>query len=138
MATKATNIVFFPDKVQEDLFDILDDVFYYSINCFKEKINTIIDELLSGMKISNELEEKIFSQLIYWSTYCLPIGTKKETIYEHYLQENSDRIEDKTLKVREVLSSWLQLNPSFYYVERDDSLSGRLFVLREVFSEQSK
>ena len=37
MKTKATNIIYFPDKVQEELFGILDDVFYYSIDHFRKK-----------------------------------------------------------------------------------------------------
>ncbi|RDW17563.1 hypothetical protein CWR48_13655 [Oceanobacillus arenosus] len=138
MKTKVTNIVYFPDKVQEDLFEILDDVFYYSISYFREKMNTIIEKVLTGMKISNEQEEEIFPQLVYWATYCLPIGTEEKTIYQHYLEENQEVIWGRSLKVQEVLASWLQLSPSFYYVEKDDSLSGRVFVLREIFSEQSE
>ncbi|RDW19719.1 hypothetical protein [Oceanobacillus chungangensis] len=138
MTIKSTNIVLFPDRVQEELFETLDDVFYYAITYFKEQINSIIESLFSGMKISSQLEDEIFSQLIYWSTYCLPIGAKKETIYQHYLQANKEIFEYRSLKVREVLASWLHLNPSFYYVEKSDSLSGRVFVLLDVFNEQSK
>ena len=52
-----------------------------------------------AMRISSELEEKAFQQLVHWATYCLPIGIEKvRQYYQHYLQWNQEIIERKEFK----------------------------------------
>lgn len=132
------NIVYFPDKDQEELLGVLDELFYFSIQHFAETIMEETDAIISRMNISDALVERIFPQLVWWTTYCSPVGDEKLTIFERYLQSSKHKWEDKSIFFQEVLRSWRYLNPGYYYVLDDESESGRVFIFSDVFEGEIK
>ncbi|MBY7142762.1 hypothetical protein KFZ56_06740 [Virgibacillus sp. NKC19-3] len=130
--------VYFPDEDQQELLRILDDIFYYSIHHFSATIIEETEDIISTMNISDALAERIFPQLVWWTTFCLPVGTEHMPIFQQYLQLNKHRWETKSSFFQDVLASWLSLNPGFYYVLDFQSGSGSVFICRDLFDGETK
>ncbi|PAV29648.1 hypothetical protein CIL05_09755 [Virgibacillus profundi] len=138
MKTQTSNLIYFPDKTQEKLFEIFDDVFSFSVNQFYQTILESMEEMISNMNISDELSERIFPQLVWWIIFCSRTGKNKLTIYQQYLQHNKNQWKKISPNVQEVLVSWLHLNPGYYYVDNTESKSGRVFLFNDVFEGKNK
>ncbi|UJL47328.1 hypothetical protein KFZ58_05395 [Virgibacillus sp. NKC19-16] len=138
MKAVKNNSVYFPDKEQEDLLGVLDEIFYFLIQHFAETIMEETEHIISRMNISDTLAERIFPQLVWWTTFCSPIGSEKITIFQHYLQLNKHRFENKGSFTQDVLVSWLSLNPGFYHVLECESESDRVFIFKDVFGGDTK
>lgn len=131
-------INYFPGVVKNELFDTLDEIFFFLVNNFDKEILEITEEIISKMDVSDEVEEAIFQQLVWWGTFCAPIGPEGTTIYQRYLKKNEHKWENKSKAMKEGLASWLYLNPGFYYVDELESDSGRMFFLNDLFEGKIK
>ncbi|WP_373895394.1 hypothetical protein ACUL41_13705 [Virgibacillus natechei] len=132
------NSFYFPNEEQEELFRVLDEIFYFSIQHFAGTIMEETEGIISRMNISDELAERIFPQLVWWTTFCSPVGVEQMTIFQRYLQLNKRRFENKSRFFQDVLVSWLSLNPGFYDVISDESESRKVFIFRDVFDGETK
>ncbi|MEC5425672.1 hypothetical protein QGM71_19570 [Virgibacillus sp. C22-A2] len=138
MSMRKDNIIYFPNNVQEQLVTILDEVFYFSIHTQDELILTLTEELIMAMGVSEDLADRSFSQLVWWITFCLPIGKQGETIYKQYLMKNKQNWGNKGPLLKEVLVSWLNVSPGFYYVENNEIYSEKVFTLCDLFERKNK
>lgn len=133
-----SKIKYFPDVLKDELFGVIDELFFFLVNHYGEDVLEVTEEIISKMNVSEEVEEAVFPQLVWWAMFCSPIGEGETTIYQKYLQTNKYKWEKKSKKVKEVLESWLYLNPGFYYVDNTESESGRVFCLSDVFEGKIK
>lgn len=138
MIMQKNNVVYFPDKMQEELFDILDEIFDFAVHRFNHTITEKTDELIKDINVSDNLSERIFPQLVWWVIFCCRSIKDKPSIYQQFLQENKHRWHEKSLAIQEILVSWLHLNPGFHYVEDTNSESGRVFIMRDIFDDEIK
>ncbi|WP_156288677.1 hypothetical protein [Oceanobacillus salinisoli] len=134
MARNIDKVVYFPDRVQNELFDILDDIFDFAIHSYRRILVHKTESIISDISVNKDLENQMFSPLIYWAIFCSPTGIRNNTIYHEYLLRNKEKLYKKHPKVKEVLVKWLIINPGFYDVVNDESLSGRVFMFRDLFS----
>lgn len=121
------------DRLRKELFAVLDELFFFLVNDYNEEILKLIDVLIAEMNISEEEEEAIFPQLVWWGTFCSPIGIEQKTIYQIYLQKNKHKLKKKRRQVQKVLVSWLQLNAGFYYVIEPEDEESCVYYLCDVF-----
>ncbi|MFD1849840.1 hypothetical protein [Oceanobacillus bengalensis] len=138
MQGQLSNVVLFPDIVQEELFEILDEIFDFAMHYYSRTIVNKMERLIEGMNISKEEGERIFQQLFFWQTFCSPIGLEQITIYQRYLLRNKANLRKRNVTVQEVLVKWLHLNPGFYMVENTDHSNGKVFILNDLFEGNSK
>lgn len=128
----------FPDVLKDELFGVIDELFFFLVHYYGEDVLRVTEEIISKMNVSEEVEEAIFPQLVWWAMFCSPIGEGGTTIYQKYLQTNKHKWERKSKKAKEVLVSWLHLNPGFYYVDGTESESGSVFFLSDLFEGKLK
>ncbi|GAB3807059.1 hypothetical protein [Virgibacillus kimchii] len=133
-----SNIIYFPDKVQEELINVLDELVDYSVHYYKKEIVKATEWHLRRMNVSEKTENQIFTQLFWWTICCYRMPTSERTIYQEYLQAHKAEWKKKSFKVQQVLASWLEISPGFYYVEEDQSRSGKVFILRDIFEKKRK
>ncbi|RKQ33960.1 hypothetical protein [Oceanobacillus halophilus] len=138
MESKYDSFMYYPDYLQKNLFEILDDIFDFSLHNFRRKILAETEEIIVQLNYSKEIESDLMSQLIYWMIFCKPIEMENKTIYQHYLFRNKTKMRDKPTPVQKVLVNWLFLNPGFYIVESDNSLSGRVYIFRNMLDNRQK
>lgn len=131
-----TNIVYYTDKLTEELYAILDDLLFFATDQYQEFIYNQIEEMIGQLDIHEEYRDGLFQSFIWMVIFCIR-DTDGLTIYQHYLRKNRQRWENKSVKLREVLSNWLQMNPSFYHVTKAGSRSGRVFIFQDVICNQS-
>lgn len=81
------------------------------------------------------MQKKHF-QVAWWAIFYSPLGKGNITIFQSYLAKNLHRWESESGLFQQVLVSWLSINPSFYFV--DNSKSGRVFVLCDIFEAQTR
>ncbi|OZU87548.1 hypothetical protein CIL03_15765 [Virgibacillus indicus] len=138
MKMQKNNVIYFPDKIQEELFGILDEIFNFAVHRFNHTITEKTEELIKDINVSDELSERIFPQLVWWVIFCSPSAQDKPSIYQQFLHKNKHRWQEKSLAIQEILVSWLSLNPGFHYVEDTNSESGRVFIFRDIFEDEIK
>ncbi len=132
------NFIDTSDQLRNELFAVLDKLFFFMVSDYNEEILELIDGIISEMNVSKEVEEEIFPQLVWWGVFCSPIGLEQQTIYQRYLHKNRHELEKKDRVVQEVLVSWLQLSPGFYYVIKSVGGKPSVFYLRDVFAGEIK
>jgi hypothetical protein len=133
-----SNIVYFPDKVQEELVNVLDELVDYSVNHYKKEIVEATEHHLRTMNISEKTENHIFTQLFWWTIYCYRMPASQRTIFQEYLKAHKAAWKKKSMAMQQVLASWLEISPGFYYVEKDQSRSGKVFIFRDIFEGDRK
>lgn len=136
MKVKTNNVVYFTEKVREDLFHVLEEVVYFSIIHFDRPIKQAAEEIVQGMDVREEY--KIYPTLVWWKVFCSPSGSEGVTIFQRYLQLNKHKWRNKSAYFQEMLVCWMHLNPGFNQVEDDASISGRVFVLKDMFEQSPK
>ncbi|WP_100011218.1 hypothetical protein [Lentibacillus sediminis] len=138
MKVKTDNTVYFTEKVRNDLFHVLEEVVYFSITRFDRPIKHAAEEIVGGMDVREEYKDRIYPTLVWWKVFCSPSGSEGLTIFQRYLQLNKHKWRNKPAYFQEMLASWMYLNPGFYRVEDDESISGRVFVFKDVFEQSTK
>jgi hypothetical protein len=133
-----SNNIYFPDKIQEELIDVLDGLVDYSVHHYKKELVETTDWYLAKMNISEKTENQIFTQMFWWTIFCYPIPLKGKTFFQQYLKEHKEGWKKKSMTVQQVLASWLELSPGFYYVENDKSRTGQVFIFRDIFEGNRK
>jgi len=133
-----SNIIYFPDKVQGELMNVLDELVNYSVQYYKEEIVKATESHLDQMNISEKTENHIFTQLFLWTIYCYRMHLSHKTIYQEYLKAYKEGWKKKSATVQRVLASWLEISPGFYYVEEDKSRNGKIFIFRDIFEGNRK
>ncbi|WP_164216077.1 hypothetical protein [Virgibacillus sp. YIM 98842] len=133
-----SNIIYFPDKVQEELINVLDELVDYSVRHYKKEIVEATENQLDKMNISERTENYIFTQLFWWTIYCYRLPPSQKTIYQEYLATHKKEWKKKSVTVQQVLASWLEISPGFYYVEEDRGRRGKAFIFRDIFEGNRK
>ena len=136
--TSQSDSLYSSKSSDNELFDVLDDMFFFLVNNYHKEILPLIDGLIDNMNISEEIKEAIFPQLFWWATFCFPIGMEQTTIYQCYLQNNKEKLEGKSAWLQELLVSWQHLNPGFYYVNGSEIKVRGVYYLRDIFEKDVK
>ncbi|RLL43711.1 hypothetical protein D8M04_12365 [Oceanobacillus piezotolerans] len=130
-----SRVLYFPNALHEELFDILDDVVDFAIHRYSSVILTEAEKQMERMDICRELERTVFRQLFYWYIFCSQNGDSQPTIYQQYFQYKRAELEKKREKVKEILIGWERVKHSFYLVSKADSRSGKVFVTYDVLKK---
>lgn len=138
MAQKQNNIIYFPDRVQEELINVLDELVDYSVHHYQKEIVEATEWHLAKMNISEDTENHIFTQLFWWTIFCYRKPLNERTVFQEYLKAHKEEWKRKSMTVQQVLASWLELSPGFYYVEEDKSSTGKVFIFRDLFEGNRK
>jgi hypothetical protein len=133
-----SNIIYFPNKVQEELINVLDELVDYSVHHYKKEIVKATEQHLEKMNISEKTENDIFTQMFWWTIFCYRMPLTGRTVFQEYLKAHKVEWKKKSITVQQVLASWLELSPGFYYVEDDKSRSGKVFIFRDIFEGTRK
>ncbi|MFA1819768.1 hypothetical protein ACDX78_06160 [Virgibacillus oceani] len=131
-----SNIIYFPDKVQEELINVLDKLVDYAVQQYQKEIVEITEHYLKRMNISEKTENRVFTQMFWWTIFCYRMKLTRITVFQEFLKVNKEEWERKSMTVQQVLASWLNLSPGFYYVENDRS--GKFFIFRDIFEGDRK
>lgn len=127
------NVFYIHDKLLHDLFDLLQELIYFASDNYGEVLNEQIGDITDKMNVREELAEKAFFQVAWWAVFCLPLAREDKTIFQVHLAKNRDKLRRKSTLFQQVLASCLSSSPGFYYVDDDNSSSGRIFVLSDIF-----
>lgn len=133
-----SNIIYFPDKVKAELVNVLDELVDYSVHHYKEEMMEATEQYLEKMNISEKTKNHIFTQLLWWAIFCYRMPHAGKTVFQEYLKAHKADWKQKSMTVQQVLASWLDLSPGFYYVEDDNSNSGKVFIFRDIFEGNKK
>jgi|GEM_PF-5784779 len=130
------NVVSMEDKVFSDLCSQLREILYFASDNYGKRLNEEIGQISDLMNVSEDLTEDAFFQIAWWAIFCSKLKLENKTIYQIYLEKNQHKLSKKSRHFQQVLISWLHVNP--YYVDDDESSSGRVFELTDVFEAKMR
>lgn len=108
------NIVCHYDRLQIDLFAVLDQLYHFASSHYSDTISDSINYILNHIEVSTRLKEQIMPQLIWWVIFKEMVPNEGNTIFENYLEENQGLLRETEGDFYHLLTSWQFVSPEFY------------------------
>ncbi|WP_010650390.1 hypothetical protein [Oceanobacillus massiliensis] len=137
-STANPNVVYYTERIQKELIDILDDLLFYHDYYNGDTVSRNLEILVSHIQISEEWKRILYLQLYWMAIFCLPDDAEDLTVYQQFLRENKKRLLSKNSKLRDILISWSDIKPGLYRVIKSKDGRGKILLFQDAVSMEIK
>src|SRR5699024_1418693 len=107
-------IAYLYDKLQIDLYRVLQELYDYSWVHFRNTLRNKINEIGKEIEVPKRLIKRISPQLVWWMILHEPFHKDRTTILERYIKLNQFKWKDRCAVSHDTVSNWKFISPGFY------------------------